>query len=57
VRSLEIPVPALPEQKEITRILSSMEDELISLAQRLEKASSLKLGIMQQLLTGKIRLK
>ena len=56
VRNLEIPVPALLEQKEIVRILKSMEDELISLAQQFEKASSLKQGMMQQLLTGKIRL-
>jgi hypothetical protein len=34
-----------------------MEDELISLAQQFEKASSLKQGMMQQLLTGKIRLR
>jgi type I restriction enzyme S subunit len=57
VRNLEIPVPALLEQKEIVRILKSMEDELISLAQQFEKASSLKQGMMQQLLTGKIRLR
>ena len=57
VRSLEIPAPALSEQKEIARTLTSMEDEIISLTQRLEKARLLKQGMMQQLLTGKIRLK
>lgn len=56
VRRLEIPVPALSEQKEIARTLTSMEDEMISLTQRLEKARLLKQGMMQQLLTGKIRL-
>ena len=56
VRSLEIPVPALSEQKEIARTLTSMADEIISLTQRLEKSRLLKQGMMQQLLTGKIRL-
>jgi len=56
VRSLELPVPHLSEQKEMAKILISMENELISLTQRLEKAALLKQGMMQQLLTGKIRL-
>ena len=57
VRGLQIPVPTLLEQKEIARVLGSIEEELISLVQQAEKASSLKQGMMQQLLTGKIRLK
>jgi type I restriction enzyme S subunit len=56
VRSLEIPAPAISEQREIAKILTSMEDELNSLTQRLEKSRLLKQGMMQQLLTGKIRL-
>jgi Restriction endonuclease S subunits len=56
VRSLEIPVPALPEQREIASILRSMEEEVCSLTERLEKTFALKQGMMQQLLTGKIRL-
>jgi len=57
VRGLEIPVPSLPEQKAISRVLGSMEDELTLLTHRIEKASSIKQGMMQQLLTGKIRLR
>ena len=57
VRGLEIPVPSLPEQKAIARVLGSMEDEITLLTHQIEKASSLKQGMMQQLLTGKIRLK
>ena len=50
----------LPEQKNeqtrIATILSDMDSELSILEKKLEKAKHVKQGMMQQLLTGKIRL-
>jgi len=44
------------EQTAIATILSDMDSEIAALQQRLEKTRQLKQGMMQQLLTGKIRL-
>ena len=44
------------EQKAIAAILSDMDDELEVLNKRFSKAQDIKLGMMQQLLTGQIRL-
>ncbi|MCR3894765.1 restriction endonuclease subunit S [Aeromonas caviae] len=48
--------PSIEEQTAIATILSDMDNELQALIQKLEKARALKQGMMQQLLTGKIRL-
>ena len=48
--------PEVMEQTAIATILSDMDNELQALSQKLEKARALKQGMMQQLLTGKIRL-
>ncbi|MGN5115956.1 restriction endonuclease subunit S [Aeromonas sp. 55A] len=48
--------PSIEEQTAIATILSDMDNELQALTQKLEKARALKQGMMQQLLTGKIRL-
>lgn len=45
------------EQGAIASILSGMDEELQLLEANLAKAVNLKQGMMQQLLTGKIRLK
>lgn len=44
------------EQKAIASVLSSMDEEISSLEAKREKYTSIKQGMMQQLLTGKIRL-
>ncbi|EQB2596512.1 restriction endonuclease subunit S [Aeromonas salmonicida] len=44
------------EQTAIATILSDMDNELTALEQKLAKARDLKQGMMQQLLTGRIRL-
>ncbi len=44
------------EQQAIATILSEMDDEISMLESRLTKYQSMKQGMMQQLLTGKIRL-
>ena len=46
----------IEEQKAIAEILSDMDAEITALEERLEKAKAIKQGMMQQLLTGKIRL-
>ena len=48
--------PDPTEQSAITAVLSDMDSEISALEGRLEKYQGLKQGMMQQLLTGKIRL-
>jgi len=52
----EFPAPNIEEQTAIATILSDMDSELSALEQKLTKARDLKQGMMQQLLTGRIRL-
>ena len=47
--------PTIGEQVAIASILSDMDKEIESLEQKLEKTRQIKQGMMQQLLTGKIR--
>jgi type I restriction enzyme S subunit len=51
-----IPVPPKEEQTRIATILSDMDAEIQALETKLEKYRKIKLGMMQNLLTGKIRL-
>lgn len=53
---LEIPQPSEEEQTAIATVLSDMGAELAALEARYEKACQLKQGMMQELLTGRIRL-
>ena len=54
---MEVRCPAeLPEQTAIATVLSEMDGELAVLEQRREKTRALKQAMMQELLTGKIRL-
>ncbi len=54
--NLEIPVSKSAEQIAIADVLSDMDAEIAALEQRLEKTRALKQGMMQELLTGRIRL-
>jgi type I restriction enzyme S subunit len=56
VRALEIPFPDLKEQVAIAAILSDMDAEITALETKLIKARDTKQGMMQMLLTGRIRL-
>jgi type I restriction enzyme S subunit len=51
-----IPVPPKEEQTAIATILSDMDDEIQALEQRLGKTRQIKQGMMQELLTGRVRL-
>ena len=57
IRNLIIPVPPKNEQKEIANILSEIDNKIKYQFNRKEKLQELKKGLMQQLLTGKIRVK
>jgi type I restriction enzyme, S subunit len=56
VRNTTIPLPTYDEQCEIAAYLSDMDCEIIEQESILTKLRHLKTGMMQQLLTGKIRL-
>ena len=53
--SIVIP-PTLDEQEAIAKVLSDMDTEIEHLESQLSKYEEIKQGMMQQLLTGKIRL-
>ena len=54
-RKIMIPLPPLPEQKQIAGILSSVDQEIEEETGHREQLELLKKGLMQVLLTGKIR--
>ena len=56
IRSISVPLPPLPEQQAIAAALSDMDAEITALERRLGKTRAIKQGMMQQLLTGAIRL-
>ena len=53
---IDVSLPAIDEQRAIATVLSDMDAEIAALEQRRDKTRALKQGMMQQLLTGKIRL-
>ena len=55
-KSFQISFPTLPEQARIATILSDMDTEIATLETKLDKYKMIKQGMMQNLLTGKIRL-
>ena len=57
VRELMFPIPSLEEQHEITKILLAFEHKFLIEKQRKEQLEELKKGLMQVLLTGKVRVK
>jgi type I restriction enzyme S subunit len=56
VRSISIQLPPGPEQRAIAAVLSDMDAEIAALEARRDKTRALKRGMMQELLTGRIRL-
>jgi type I restriction enzyme S subunit len=57
ILEFEITIPnSLNEQQSIATVLSDMDTEIESLESKLGKAREIKQGMMQELLTGKIRL-
>ena len=56
VKAISFDIPSLSEQTRIATILSDMDAEIEALEQKLSKARQIKQGMMQELLTGRIRL-
>jgi type I restriction enzyme S subunit len=57
IRNTLLPVPTLAEQTAIATVLSDMDEYILSLDRLIVKKKAIKQGTMQNLLTGKIRLK
>lgn len=56
IENLQIIVPEKDEQQAIAQILSDMDSEIEQLEKKLAKYQQIKQGMMQELLTGRIRL-
>ncbi|MFY4730542.1 restriction endonuclease subunit S [Nitrospira sp. BLG_2] len=56
LKGIIVKLPSVPEQTAIAEVLSEMDAELAGLEQRREKTRALKQAMMQELLTGRIRL-
>jgi len=56
VKAIEIKIPKPTEQTAIAAILSGMDNEIIELESKYAKARLIKQAMMQELLTGRIRL-
>ena len=56
VQDFRLSLPPVPEQTAIAAVLSDMDAELAALESRRDKTRALKQGMMQELLTGRIRL-
>ena len=56
-RNMSIHLPYLPEQKAIAEVLTTADNEIATHRKRLEALRLQKRGLMQQLLTGKTRVK
>ncbi|WP_273277731.1 restriction endonuclease subunit S [Maribacter polysiphoniae] len=54
---LKFDCPKLKEQQKIAEVLTAADNEITALQQQLQKLKNQKQGLMQQLLTGKIRVK
>jgi type I restriction enzyme, S subunit len=55
IRQFAVKLPSLPEQQKIAAVLSAADEEISTLEKQLAAYKQQKLGLMQQLLTGKIR--
>lgn len=56
IEDIYLKIPQVREQEAIANILSDMDDEIKKLEIKLQKYKKIKQGMMQQLLTGRIRL-
>ncbi len=56
IGKITISFPSIEEQTAIAAVLSDMDAEIAAIEAKLAKARGVKLGMMQELLTGRIRL-
>ena len=57
VQGFSLRLPSKPEQAAIAKVLCEIDQDIDALTAKSEKARAIKAGMMQQLLTGKIRLR
>lgn len=57
ITEMKIPVPCIEEQNKIVKILDKFDEIIKDLTKECDEFKKLKQGLMQQLLTGKIRVK
>lgn len=57
LKNIELPLPPLPEQQKIAEILATVDGKLEKERERKGRLEELKKGLMQVLLTGKVRVK
>ena len=55
IKKIPIPIPPLPEQKKIAEILSAWDRAIEQVGKLIDTKQRLKKGLMQQLLSGKLR--
>lgn len=56
IRSIRVSFPPRMEQEAIATVLYDMDSEVAELSLRRDKTEAVKMGMMQQLLTGRVRL-
>ena len=56
IESAEFQVPDRDEQRAVVSVLSDMDAEIVALEKHRDKTRAIKQGMMQQLLTGRVRL-
>jgi type I restriction enzyme S subunit len=56
IADMQIPLPQVEEQRAVAVVLCDMDAEIAAVEARRDKTRALKQGLMQVLLTGRIRL-
>jgi type I restriction enzyme S subunit len=56
IKKIAVTIPDVEEQAAIAAVLSAMDAEITALERRRDKTKAIKQGMMQQLLTGRVRL-
>jgi len=56
VKKYVVLLPSIPEQEAIVQVLSTFDEEIVAMEEKLRKFRHIKQAMMQQLLTGRIRL-
>ena len=57
IKEIKMPLPLMNEQKEIAEILSAVDEKILVNKKLKEKLTLLKKGLMQDLLSGRVRTK
>ena len=57
LKKIDVILPSIEEQQAIAKVLSDMDSDISALEQRRDKTKAIMQAMMQELLTGKTRLK